>query len=1079
MSQDLDNILNTVQKAAVEKTSGPCIILAGAGTGKSHTVIEKINFLVEKKIHPADEILCLTFSNEATNSLKRKVRDRIGGDVTVKTFHSFCSDVLREHGHLIGIDEGFEVLVPDDAKVFVHKYLGITPYWSGRYVSVIQMAKDFGIRLSDIEEYTDGILGALSKFHNTGSLDEYAERQRYRLSTLHLDPSDTKENRKAIRDEKRELKEFMSLYDEYRKFKDFTIAWKSYDELKKEGKYLDYSDLITFCLDLFNQYGGERVSENYSYVFVDEFQDTNRLQFDLIRHICKNNDITVVGDPNQSIYGFRGAYKESFDQFKKSFDVNDETDVFKLEKSYRSPDKVLDISHQLIQNNYEDPNECVHVKNAHNQAGQDVKIVELVNSKEEARYISEEVEKAIGEGVSPDQICILHRTHRMSAIIRRALESKNIPVITAGKTNLLQTEEIRTAIAYLGTLSNLIQRSGTGEQGWWDLFHYRNALSPPDSVKLGRYLKSKRKEEISIDEALLSARKEIGLSPSGEKTVEWVVEGLKKCMKASRKSLPDLILDIYGISGLNRAFTYERSARNIEALMNLRKFHEMADQFYQKHGKTVPQFIEYVEMMDSLGVEIEAEKIRHIDAVRLMTFHAVKGLEYELVIVSNMAKDRFPISRTQTESLIPNHMLPDYQIELEKLGDANEKEREKHLKKYEKNKLLYDERRLCYVAWTRAKKSLTITYARSYNNEADSTQQSPFLDEIRYRENTSCEYSKDYGETSTLLAPSSYAERYKSLLKDQLIKSLDRDNLSEIVARTISYLAARDQKPIDLNELSKVRIGEKDQIIHINKSKERLSGLKFDPKDYSFSPTSLIEYDSCPKKFELKNLLQMPERGDFDAGGTSTTMGSFIHRVLEDGVKDRFKTLEEYIKHSKELMKSPEYPKIDEKEAEHLINVFWARNRRKYGENSKTEIKLTHELGGYRFFGVADRVDELEDGTYELIDYKTNSKPLEPKKRAWQLGFYTLALQAAGYTVSKLTLEMLRLEKPYELTLDSEGNATAPGNTKGFNLNEVRQELIETCKKIEHDFEHEFTPTEEENCRFCGYKFYCPRWGGE
>ena len=159
--------------------------------------------------------------------------------------------------------------------------------------------------------------------------------------------------------------------------------------------------------------------------------------------------------------------------------------------------------------------------------------------------------------------------------------------------------------------------------------------------------------------------------------------------------------------------------------------------------------------------------------------------------------------------------------------------------------------------------------------------------------------------------------------------------------------------------------------------------------------------------------------------------------------------------------------------------MFWARNKEKYDKQSLTELGLPLEIEGYRFYGIADRVDELGDGTVELIDYKTNSHDIPPKKRAWQLGFYALALQSAGYKVSKMTLDMLRLEKPYELTLDADGNAEAKGRAKGFNLEEVKQELIETCKKIEHDFEHEFQEAKDEGaCRFCGYKFYCSKWGG-
>lgn len=140
----------TQQELAIEKVEGPTVILAGAGTGKSYTIKKKTNYLVnELKKYKPSEILCLTFSNEATNSLKKGMQDELKttDSVEIKTFHAFCGDVLREDGHLVGIDEGFEIILPDDAKIVLNKNLGISPYWANRYVSTIMSAKDFGVSL--------------------------------------------------------------------------------------------------------------------------------------------------------------------------------------------------------------------------------------------------------------------------------------------------------------------------------------------------------------------------------------------------------------------------------------------------------------------------------------------------------------------------------------------------------------------------------------------------------------------------------------------------------------------------------------------------------------------------------------------------------------------------------------------------------------------------------------------------------------------------------------------------------------------------------------------------------------------
>ena len=783
-------------KTQVDKA---CVILAGAGTGKSYTIKQKAKYLVEELKYNPEEILCLTFSNEATNSLKKGMQEEINSteDVDVKTFHAFCADILREEGHLVGVQEGFEILLPDDAKIFMHKYLEIKPYWSNRYINTISTAKDFGISIDDIK----GHLNKLKENLSGDNLEEQTTEMKVELKTLYLE-----ENTKELRERKKEIQQFLKGFDNYSRLKEFIKAWDDFDNLKKEKNYLDFSDLNFFTLKLFREFGAKK--DKYKYVFIDEFQDTNKLQFELIEFIAGQN-ITVVGDPNQSIYGFRGSYKESFEHFKKVFKVEE---VHKLDKSWRSPNQILNASHELIKNNYENPEDCINIQNANGDEGDKVNVIELVNKYEEARYIADLVQKKIDEGISKDEICILHRTHKQAEEIKKALELKNIQFISAGKIDLLQKREIRTVIGYLSILSNLINRSGTGEQSWWDLFHFQNTLSPEDSVKIGRYLKKHNKHEmpiedqIGIDELLLNSISELNLSNEAKVIIKRVVDLLREILKSSNKPLPEIILDIFEISGLNRAFSHQRNIQNIESLMNLKKFYEIAKNYYNLHEKNLTEFIKYLEMVDTLGVSIDASKILHIDAVRLMTIHASKGLEFDVIITCNLAKDRFPVGRTRNEPLIPKELLPDFKAQIDdwKEEGLNEKEIEKKIKDYDKSIQLFEERRLCYVAWTRAKKELHLTYARSYNDEPDSTTKSIFLDEIKYTE--TCEFVKDDEEKSLLIAPNSNYEIYKSMLKNQLMNSLDTEGVDDLKKRLITYLVCRDKKLIEDDSSDKAEL---------------------------------------------------------------------------------------------------------------------------------------------------------------------------------------------------------------------------------------------------------------------------------
>ncbi len=1069
--------MTSAQQQAINKTEGPTIILAGAGTGKSYTLKKKAVHLVnELNLYKPSEILCLTFSNEATNSLRNGMQEELKttDDVVVKTFHSFCADVLRDKGHLIGVQEGFEILLPDDAKIMIHKYLDVTPYWANRYISTILSAKDFGVSIQEIKEYASKIKSLLLETTEESNFDSFEAEARKFLQTFYLF---SKEERKENKNKKKLLANFVSTFQDFNKFTDFIEVWEGYDALKKERNYLDFSDLNELALQVFEQFGADDYNEQYKYVFVDEFQDTNKLQFRLIEFIAAYHNITVVGDPNQSIYGFRGAFKDSFEHFKQIFNADDSC-VFKLDKSWRSPNTVLNISYDLIKKNYENEANCVYVQNVHDIQGNKVNVISTINAGEEARLIANLVQERINNNVPLNEICILHRTHQQAKIIKEALEMKDIPVISAGRTNLLQRPEIKTAIGYLSMLSNIIERSGTGEQAWWYLFHYHNTLSLEDSMKIGRYLKKvnydiPQIEQESIDSLLITALEKLDLSEKGKKIISRITLTLQQLVEKSNKVLPELVLDIFELSGLNRAFSYERSISNIEAMLNLKKFYELAVNFYELHEKSISKFVEYIEMIDNLGVTIDASKIIHVDAVRLMTIHACKGLEFDTVIVSNMAHDRFPITRTRNEPLIPKELLPDFKAYLEEINELAiaDKAKEQLIKDYDKKLMLLEERRLCYVAWTRARKELILTYANDYKGEPNSTIQSEFLDEIKFLENENVEFVKDEQETSMLLAHQSPYETELSQLKAQIVGALDTESYEDLQKRLATYVSCKTGSVIEGISQDDVK-----EILAKSKSEQIIT---FDASSVTFSATALINYSECPKKYELEKIYQMPERGAFENTGEGSVIGSFIHKVCEVGVNRKLNSLDKFKELARELHVD-DFKTTDLDEADIILEVFWERNKSKITEKSITEMKVTPVFEGFKFIGFLDRVDILEDGSVEIIDYKTNKNPIPPEKRALQLGFYALALQDKGYRVSKLTLDMLRLEKPIEMAVDEQGNVTALtgcSKTSNFNLNELKEKIIEMCKAIAHDYEHGFEVADDENaCRWCGYKFYCPKW---
>ncbi len=1069
------------QDRAIEKTEGPCLIMAGAGTGKTYTIRKKIKHLVENEICRPEDILCLTFSNEAAGNLKDKIeQDGVenASEITIRTFHGFCADILKEYGHIIGIDPEFSILLPDDAKVVMHKYIGLSPVDSNRYISSISKAMDLGIKRQDIQRHVSG----LGK--NIGDCKDLKKRMdstMFELSRLHLRDDDTKDERKNTRELKRRLKQELKALQEYDRFERFCDAWKNYESYKQENDLLDYSDLNTKVIELMESLGPEELSRRFSHIIVDEFQDTSKQQFRLLEMIAsENRNITVVGDPNQSIYGFRGAYKESFDHFKNIFGVDSDKDIFMLDKSYRSPDTVLDISYDLILNNYDEKDDCIRIKNAGGKKGKPVKVMDLPGRWDEACRIADVIEREISKGTPLDEICVLYRTHKQGKIIQKAIESRSISTVYAGRTDLMQTPEIRTVISYLSMISNLRKRTGTGEQAWWNLLHYKNSLSPRDSVIIGRKLKEMRKEGISIDELLLNGLDDLDISASSKRKIENIISKLRKMISSDKKSLPDLVLDIYEITGLNKAFSNVRSNREKEALMNLNRFHEIAEDYYRRHDRDLSSFIEYLEMLDELGVNIDASSIKEPNAVRLMTIHAVKGLQFDTVIVSYLAKDRFPLERTRRDPLIPYGLMQDLQKYLEEQGDMDEKERDRAIRQYEKACLMYEERRLCYVAFTRAKRQLVLTYARSYDGTDDSSGPSRFLEDIDFRKNESIVFEEQGQATNTdhEKSPESSVTGTSMLqrMRRSLTEAIETEDLEDISTRLVSFLSLRDGKIPDPSSLDlNAHIDRKEIEQMIIEQKENIPSASFEPSNFTFSPTALLDYSDCPKKYEMKHIFQMPERG-MDKWDSAST-GSFVHRLFEIGVTEGFKTKQEFTDMSREMAKRSEWDGIDLDDVDYLIGIFWERHQGRYDERTLVEQKMPMNLGGFRFFGIADRIDFISGNDVEIIDYKTNRNMIPPKKRAWQLGFYAIAARKVlGVNPRKLTLEMLRLEKPVETEVDDNGDVKA-GRSKGFNIDEVEKELLECARSIMKDYETGFTPTEDDNtCSLCGYRFYCPRW---
>ena len=988
----------------ITKTSGPCVILAGAGTGKTYNIIEKLKYLINKKVYRPEEIVCLTFSNEAVNTIRQRMLPFLtdNKEPVIRTFHSYCADILRKNGKKIGIKENFKILSEDDGKILIHKHLKTHPSLCKKYVEEIGISKDLGYLVEKLEKSIN---------HSTRELEDLSkelEKLQFEVNTAHL--------KKVNLSDLEQIKTRKESIEEEVKQRKFIQTWKAYEKIKSLKNCLDYADLNQKALELLEKF--PESAEGCKYLIIDEFQDTNKLQCELIKKIANHRNITIVGDLNQSIYQFRGAYKENFNYIKKELNIS-ASDLFKLDKSYRSTNKILEVAHQLIKNNYLNPKECFEVKSARNEEGEPVKIYELKNAKEEVRKTIEIIREELSNGTPMHEICVIFRTHQQANLLKKELTLQSIPYVTITKDSLLKKPEIKKVRAYLSLINKYKTSSNGGSSAWWELMHV-SSLDKKDEIQYSKALYDLQKKEPITKEivdngipnlseqteaklkSIIKIIKEISKNPCVHPTLKCEVclgfldaskflsngicctEIFPKeeisCAQSVPNTLtsqdadqktPNIIKRLYHLLGFQNANTKEEQ----ENILILDKFHTLAKDFSETDSSELGLFLHHLETLDALNVSIDAPIIAK-EGIRIMTNHATKGLEYIAMIMSAMAQNKFPISKKES------NILP--------IKESNDEESQ-----------LAEERRLCYVGCTRAKKRLYLTYAKEYG--ARSSVPSQFLKEMNCQNNDNIQFIKD---------------------EKEIYKESKEPSLPEI----------QNASSIEIESLS-------------------------------FSASSLQKFDECQKKYEYKYIYNMPE--PTPQSWEAITLGNFVHRVLEEGVSKNLRTIKEFEDCAKTIQME-EFKDSNLDETLPLIRTFFERNKQKYNENSLTEQWLSANLDGLKFTGYADRIDVNDEGEVTIIDYKTGKSDVKPKYRNWQLGLYALASRKFG-TPQTLILEMLQKDHPLEFEIDSKGVAKEVHSSRiQFSLQEVKQELVETAKKIIQARQTSFKPCPiEKNCEFC------------
>lgn len=627
------NNLNTEQQKAASKVEGPVLILAGAGSGKTRTVTYRIAHMVmEKGISPY-KILAVTFTNKAAREMRERVETLIGEDskrVMVSTFHAFGVRLLRMYGVDLGYNSNFNIYDGDDQKRLIKNIMkdlvitdkSITP---ARIASIISRLKEDGITPEEYEKDSRGFLES---------------------------------------------------------YKTVSSVYKRYNSGLKNNNAMDFADIIVNTNRLMDiQKIREKVQERYQYIMVDEYQDTNNIQYQIINKISERyKNICVVGDEDQSIYGFRGANIQNILDFEKDYP---EAFVIKLEQNYRSTAHILEAANAIIKNNESSKGKNLWTERV---KGELIRVFESEDARHEAFLVLQEINRMKNGNRNYKDFTILYRTNAQSRAFEELFIKFNIPYKVFGGMQFYQRMEIKDIMAYLNVINNSL-----------DSLNLLRILNIPKR-KIGAKSIEKISEfaennGISIFETLGRSEEVDGISKNLKLVLSEFHSMLLNFIEESQYMPVSEIFD--GVVKTIGYFSYleslgEESESRIENIEELRN--SISEMEKVQENLTLGEYLENTALISATD-KLEEDQ----DYVKLMTIHNSKGLEFPVVFVVGVEDEVFPGSKVEYDPT---------QLE--------------------------EERRLCYVAITRAEEKLYMYYAkqRFVYGQMQFRTQSRFLDEI-------------------------------------------------------------------------------------------------------------------------------------------------------------------------------------------------------------------------------------------------------------------------------------------------------------------------------------------------------------
>ncbi|MFH0857851.1 MAG: ATP-dependent DNA helicase [Candidatus Magasanikbacteria bacterium] len=997
--------LNKAQKEAIEYVDGPLLIVAGAGTGKTTVVTEKIAHLINSGLAKPEEILAITFTDKAAGEMEERVDQLLSigyVDIQISTFHSFCQRLLEDFGMDIGLSRQFRLLTQTEAWLLVRENLDT--FNLDYYRPLGSPTRHIHELISHFEKCKDELV----------SPREYLEY----VEGLQLDKDD------AEREEKNRLSELAD-------------AYHTYNQLLLDNAVMDFADLIYYAVKLLQEKPTikQTLQKRFKYILVDEFQDVNWSQYKLIQLLAENSQLTTVGDDDQAIYSFRGASVSNILQFKEDYPNAKE---IVLKENYRSEQGILDASYTVIQNNNPDRLETkLHIdkkliskkKKSVSSNESQVEHLHFESLEDEVQGVVDQILsiKEKDEDATWDDFAILVRANNHATPFLHALDMGGIPYEFLASSGLYRQPIVMDALAFFTAVDNKNESRAIFRLMCLPFLEKKEedgktVFSSMTQSDFHKILTSAKKKSLLYYEALKRAR-EFGVSDAGVKIANKIIDFIHQGMKDKNKSKPSsLLLRFMEDSGYFHYITTEENNGNADVI---RQIYQLKQFFtlLEKYEQTIPDshvmnFLENYNNIIDAGDQGELYQPKDTpESLNVMTIHGAKGLEYKYVFVVNMVEERMPTRRRGPGIEIPIALIKEHLPE----GDIHYQE----------------ERRLFYVAMTRAKEKLFLTSAHYYGG-IRKKKTSRFIGELQLESFTT---NTKLNETTELVLDESIGKR---------------------VAKSARRESDEEEKGEFIYEL---------------------------PKAYSFS--QIKAYETCPYQYKLSHLLKIPTRGNgsFSFGSTMhNTLHEFYKKVQElNNVKQA--TLFGGLVENTGVQSNVKVPSLGE-----LYDMYdrnwiedWYRDKREredYYKKGKDILKIFYasedghwtipvtlegwfkiKVGEYLVHGRIDRIDKLEDGTLQIIDYKTGTtkEKLVGEEKDQLLIYQIAASTLKEYRnigeVSKLTFHYL--------------NDNVETSFFGTNkeLEKLQEKMLEIISGIQ---KKDFTATPSQfACQHCDFRDIC------